>query len=369
MRSVRALHREAMNLAQEAFLLRESGNAVAARALAARAFPLEAEAAALVSKDVASEPTRSILYQSAASLAFQAGNYAEAQRLAADGLAGYPPARVEQQLKETIEQINFESHLVVNGEPLTTAEMQLSIAGDDVGFGRVPWSVFYDRMSALVSMISRMARRLSGEPYRRRGRPSATARSFVPLVSIPRAGSFAVTIEVAHLPQGQQALFVSSEQVVDEVVVGAELVKEQRFDQLLLRIGERGYFDSFVSSAQILVPDGDRVKIVGLTSAKRQVSFTESFSEMDYFPVPPVQAMSRELVSAFRTTLNGILDEASVRGTEQVGLSADNGTAYTFWVREGVDDLVRNYFNRRVQVRVERANGREEIVSVRPLED
>jgi hypothetical protein len=77
----------------------------------------------------------------------------------------------------------------------------------------------------------------------------------------------------------------------------------------------------------------------------------------------------RELVSSFRSTLSGVLDEASVRGAEQVGLTEDNGSAYTLWVREGMDDIVHNYFNRRVQVRVEHENGRDEIVSVKPVGD
>ena len=58
----------------------------------------ETRAANLVPDEKASEPTRAILYRSAASFAYQAGEYAEAERLLFRGLAGYPPADVKEQL-------------------------------------------------------------------------------------------------------------------------------------------------------------------------------------------------------------------------------------------------------------------------------
>src|SRR4051812_43859896 len=113
MNTVRDVHSQAMELAQEAASARAAGELGRAEALIRQALLLESEAAARIVKDPSSEPTRSIIYRSAASLAYQANDFAMAQRLVFEGLAGYPPPRVEQELKDLYEQINFITHLQV----------------------------------------------------------------------------------------------------------------------------------------------------------------------------------------------------------------------------------------------------------------
>src|SRR3712207_2893391 len=95
--SVRSLHDEAMELSQQALVARNAGDVRRAEELARQACALEAQAAELVPEGKGSEPTRSILYRSAASLAYQCKEYRMAQQLVAKGLAGYPPPRIEQE--------------------------------------------------------------------------------------------------------------------------------------------------------------------------------------------------------------------------------------------------------------------------------
>lgn len=102
---VRELHDRAMELAQAALLERESGNDARAIELAREAAPLELMAAEQLPKARESEPTRSILFRSAAALAFQAQDYETAERLVYDGLAGYPPPAVRRELFDLREQI------------------------------------------------------------------------------------------------------------------------------------------------------------------------------------------------------------------------------------------------------------------------
>ena len=104
MTTVRDHHDAAMRDAQDAMVVRDVGNAVSARALYAQA--LTHEMAAIETLERVSgtgpetEPTRSILYLSAASLAWCAGNNREALRLIEIGLAGSPPPRVRADLLE-----------------------------------------------------------------------------------------------------------------------------------------------------------------------------------------------------------------------------------------------------------------------------
>ena len=366
MRTVRDLHREAMDLAQEAALLRQRGQNVAAREVAARALPFEVEAASLIEKVVASEPTRSILYQSAASLAFHAEDYATAQRLVAEGLSGYPPPRVEQELKDLFEQVNFESHLVVHDEPLNSAQMQLSIAGDSVGFGRVTYLAFDERIRAIISMINRTWQRLIGEPF---GNTSQKKNPyFTPLLSAPRAGSFAITIEIVQRSDGQHALLTTGERVVDEVVEGVQLVQAQEFDQLKRRMNDENYLVHFLSHAQVLAPDGDRVKLVGLTTSKRQVAFTQP---KESFDIPTIEAShsSRSVTNEpFSNTIAGTLDEA-MGSKGRIKLIDQKGKKVTLWVQEGLQEMVQHYFVQEVEVRFERRNGRNELMSITGLQE
>jgi hypothetical protein len=373
MRTVRDLHREAMALAQDAALYRERGDLDAARELSAQALPLEEQAAALVEKVLESEPTRSILYQSAASLALQAGEHATAQRLVAEGLSGYPPPRVEQDLKDLFEEINFESHLIVRDEPLRSAEMQMSITGDNVGFGRVAYAVFEDRLGALVTLLERTISRLSGTPFREGGRDSWASSAFSPFLSAPRAGSFSITIELVQKPDSQTSYMTTGEQVIDDVAEGLQLVQNQEFEALEERIKDERYFVNFVSQSHLLAPDGERVKMVGVTTPKRQVAFTQTKSSFS----PPtasqrlvtLQPEGPEVTSLpFSNTVVGILDAASA-SKGNIKLIPENGRAVTLWVHEGMDDAVRTYFNRLVEVRVRRIGRRNELERIDAVND
>jgi hypothetical protein len=99
------LHAYAMKEADEALYLLRRGDADGAAEAFASAAVFEANAARLAEEI---EPTRSILYRSAASLALRAGNLAEAERLIFDGLKGNPPDDIAAELHELREQIHLE---------------------------------------------------------------------------------------------------------------------------------------------------------------------------------------------------------------------------------------------------------------------
>ena len=100
-KTVRELHHEAMAFAQDAMIARHVHNDTERfRQLAAQALPLEVEAAQRLERTKESEPTRSILYLSAASLAWQAEDYKQARELVREGLSGFPSPRTEHNLHE-----------------------------------------------------------------------------------------------------------------------------------------------------------------------------------------------------------------------------------------------------------------------------
>lgn len=97
------LHQAAMELAERAFSLE---GAPGSQDLFRSALDKERRAAELWSQTSGLEPTRSVLYRSAASLAWSCQDYAEAERLARTGLAGDPPADIAEELGELLAMLN-----------------------------------------------------------------------------------------------------------------------------------------------------------------------------------------------------------------------------------------------------------------------
>ncbi|MEK8016226.1 MAG: hypothetical protein VSS75_005100 [Candidatus Parabeggiatoa sp.] len=108
MSKVQELHEQAMRLSDQAMVARHYGEKERAITLSYQAFEYESQAAALIPDEKASEPTRSILYCSAASLAYDAKKLWEAQQLIVEGLSGYPSPRIKQALKSLYQKIHFE---------------------------------------------------------------------------------------------------------------------------------------------------------------------------------------------------------------------------------------------------------------------
>ena len=97
--STTELHRQAMELADQAFVARRSNHLPMARSFAYRAYVLEKQAA----EQSITEPTRSVLHRSAATLALDCGEYREAERLVAAALSGSPPEPIANELREVLD--------------------------------------------------------------------------------------------------------------------------------------------------------------------------------------------------------------------------------------------------------------------------
>ena len=98
--NTKEIHQKAMLLSQDAFVLTARGRAAEALPLNEQAFELERQAALslLDRKDL--EPTRSILFRSAAVIARDCFKYEDAEKMILLGLAGNPPEDIEEELRE-----------------------------------------------------------------------------------------------------------------------------------------------------------------------------------------------------------------------------------------------------------------------------
>ena len=111
MSQIKELHEKAMYLAEMAVVTKLQGDFERANQLFRQAYENEAKAARLMPEEPSPEPTRSILYRSAASLALDCNEYREAERLIALGLAGQPPEEIAIELRDLFDKVNFQRHL------------------------------------------------------------------------------------------------------------------------------------------------------------------------------------------------------------------------------------------------------------------
>src|SRR5688500_11848078 len=97
------LHSAAMDLASRAMIARQSEDHTMALVLFRQAFEKEKQAALSYLSNQSSEPSRSVLLRSAASLALECREYREAERLIGAALAGNPPLELLEELREIYE--------------------------------------------------------------------------------------------------------------------------------------------------------------------------------------------------------------------------------------------------------------------------
>ena len=102
MQDVEILHREAMELVDQAANARQRGDTNIAKELTKAAFAQEQAAANLVANLLDLEPTRSVLHRSAAMLAVECSVLREAERLIGRALAGYPPSDIANELRDLL---------------------------------------------------------------------------------------------------------------------------------------------------------------------------------------------------------------------------------------------------------------------------
>jgi len=101
MKNINTIHDEAMVIATNAYLLKcKKGNIDEIIKLSKEAFLLEKEAAMMLINKKDAEPSRSILFKSAAFLAFDAMEYDECKNMIILALLGEPDLGVIEEMKE-----------------------------------------------------------------------------------------------------------------------------------------------------------------------------------------------------------------------------------------------------------------------------
>ena len=278
MKDITKIHNEAMELVERAFLAKQAADNNLWSKLTREAFIKEKEAVELLSRKFECEPTRSVLYQSAASLALDCGEIREAEKLISAALSGNPQEEIANELRDLLEKVHFERHLSLRGTKLLSNELQFSLSGKSIGLGLAPSEEFRRRVYDVETILYRTAERKRNKPYRDSGRRTKELEKELGLyISIPRAASFAVSFRIGTLIEIDGKVGIQSEiegigfgeEVIDEMLDCIDLVNNEKFDSLEQRIKDRYYYDNFIGLAKQIAPDGKDISCVGFTTFRK----------------------------------------------------------------------------------------------------
>lgn len=353
MSHVQALHREAMELAEDAALEQAAGNTDRARELYAAAFEKERQAAEQLDASIHLEPTRSVLFRSAASLALDCSDHRAAEKLIARGLAGDPPPEIAGELRDLLEQVNFQRHLEVRGVVLEAGEFQMSITGNAVGLGLADSEVFISRVQDLEKLLYRTAERQTNRPFRDRGRrDKALAKEVGVYISAPRAASFAVTFRIGYAKQMRLPGMDLAGSVIAELLDCIEVLGSGVPEEMERRIPNPAYRRNFLALARRIAPDGDAVRAVGFTAAigatERRVLLTRTPTEL---PTPELLEEGAE--TGRRVEIQGTLKfaDSTKPDRDEIRIVDPDGRKHRIIVPEGMmDDIVRPLWDFEVTV-------------------
>jgi tetratricopeptide (TPR) repeat protein len=125
---IQELHSQAMELADKADLLKRQGKADEAGALFRQSLEAERKAAIAARQQQTGEPTESVLFRSAATLAYTIGDYREAERLVCLGLAGNPPAEITEELRNLYDTVSMERNISqIDASSVSTEQESVTI--------------------------------------------------------------------------------------------------------------------------------------------------------------------------------------------------------------------------------------------------
>ena len=349
------LHRRAMDEAALALMERMHGNTQQARARFERALNLELAAIAELEEPV--EPTFSVLHRSAATLALDCNQSRRAEKLVATALAHEPPPEIADELRDLLEQVNFQRHLEVRGVVLREEEIQLNLSGADVGLGFVSAAQIQRRIGDSFRLIHRIAERKSNRQFRERGRPdSSIVSQLEPYLSLPRAASYSVTLRFGRPRSVKQLLLpgmgmLDTSEVLNEFMDLIGLLNDAAISDIRERIPQPAYLTNFLGLAKNLAPDGDRIRQVGFTTKTKSGTRSESITKpKSEFPPPPVIEPPHDETT--RIEIRGTLRYADSITENRIKIIDSKGKPHTIDVPEGMmNDIVRPMWESEVTVK------------------
>lgn len=367
MNAARSLHNEAMSFLDKAILAKLEGDIPLFEKYNKLAFEKEKAAATILKDGYQLEPTRSVLYRSAASFAIELGLLEEAEQLAYTALSGNPPHEIKVELKHILEEATALQHLELNGIELDDNDVQVSMAGNSIIPGFIESIYFVRRIEDIQRAFIRTSDRILGLPFQDRPKAREANKMFL---GVPRAASFAVTIRLGA--QQQLPFLTDGKSTINEFMECVDLITGGEMITLRERINSDDYFSNFVALIKRIAPDGEDIRQVGFTSSvagrEKRVLIRQTTKEISKLVSDslPDNNKDKEVIE----TLQGELRFAD--STKQKGglkLVTDSGSMVSIQVPAALmADIVRPYWEQKVEIVVSRKGKLRTLKEILPIE-
>ena len=363
-------HKMAMEFADLGLRYRARGNGELALAYFEQA--LDFELAAIAELEQTDGLAGSILQRSAGTLALDCRRFRQAEQITAQALAGEPHPDIAEELRDLWEQIQFQRHVGLNGVALQDDELQMSLSGPEVSRGLAPHNAIYGRLDSIEKLIHRTAERKMGRQFREGGQPVKAVRdNYRMMVSVPREGSFAVTLKFGSLIQPTLPGMFDAASVMNDFMQLIELINRSRDDEIQNRIADQAYLMNFFVLVRKIAPDGESIRQVDFTAirngSEHSVALTRPADEIIAPPLTAPPDADGELVE-----IRGVLRYADdTRGSgARIRVVDFESIAPLVDVPAGMmNDIVRPLWDERVVIQGIRTGNRITLLSIDPDAD
>ena len=356
MSHVRNLHRKAMELADEALALRLAGEVEGFVDKSLQAYQLEKAAADLHKKQTGKEPTRSILYKSAAVLAYDACRFDEAEKCLAQVILGQPRTDILLEARNLFFKIQEGRSLNSSVMPDRNS-VQIWMKGPDVLAGAAPVNAHLSVLQSSTRLLYRTAQRLSDSVY-----TDDLARVAADLPINIRNGdagyAHMMTVNIGY-PSGQQLdMFLSPEKIINDLLECMDLFRESSFVKLKSRIQSNDYYRNFVENRKRLIPKATGINKVFYRSHTEdglRVSEVSKGVEPDFTDVIGDDAFFQDSSKPMsKVEMDGWLlyADATRRSKYEIALSTKDGKQAMIRVPKSMmSDVVKPLWEKHVRVK------------------
>lgn len=371
-------HNEAMDLAEQAFELVQRLPDLS-QELFEKAYYIERAIADTIEAIEENEPSRSIFYKSAASLALNAKLFREAEISACLGMSGIGNNVELDELRDIFDQVNFERHLYLNGVDLENNQFQLSFVGNEVGSGYIKSSELIDRLNIITDLARKEVEKKANKKFNSRGRPGKVVQMYPLYFSAGMTGSYKIIIQIGNSKKNQPLIggkYDIEKDIIKSIIKKVEYINNNNLDALKKEYGtDDPYYDFFVESIKSFAPDGNKIKMIGftttidgeevrtkLTRRRNEIGRNENY-ENDF----ELDAIEEGTI----ISIEGILDlSKSRKATHVFEVMADDGQSYKFEASEGeLASIVRDNYKDLVRVTGKRKKGKREVYIFMDIEN
>lgn len=364
MNELNVLHQKAMEYSDLALIEKHKGNNSLFLEYSQKSLDFELQATKLIENDLSLEPTRSVLFRSAASIAMDCGKFREAEKLVSMALSGNPPEEIAEELRDLLEQINFNRHLELKNVELQQNEMQLSIIGNVVGIGIALSDVFIEKVQDIERLLLRTVERKLAQKFREHGPAEKSILAGYSLFLVaPRPGSFTVTLRLGK-QMSLPGMDISGD-VIDEVISCLSYFNNAKEEKIKEIIPEPAYFNSFIGLAKRIAPDGENVKMVGLTkgSGEKEVKLCITRKQID---ISQKAIIAAKLKKQKLIQVKGRLLFADARKEKgKILIIEKDKTEHKIFVPEGMmDDIVKPLWDDIVEVKGEQTRSGIKLIEI-----